>query len=187
MLQSAVLRKTKKGADEVETRQHRLPGRLRNALIMVDGERDVASYLEQAGELAPQIEQYLQDLLTAGFIEAVGGSSDDDAASAVPTTNTFEDSPETGASAPTLPPTGTSRNSIALSVDDARDRINNYLSETMGMRAVFLRGQLAASDNISALYEFIDTTAQAYATTAGPEAARQWRDGARTLIQGSDS
>lgn len=172
MLQSAVLRKTKKGADELETRQHRLPGRLRNALIMVDGERDVASYLEQAGELAPQIERYLQDLLTAGFIEVASGS----AASTAPD--------EAGASAAAALP---ARPSASLSIEDLRERINVYLSETMGMRAVFLRSQLAAIDDLVALRGFIDATAQAYATTAGSQAAQLWRDQARTLLEGNDN
>jgi hypothetical protein len=176
MLQSAVLRKTKKGAEEVETRQHRLPGRLRNVLIMIDGERDLASYLEQAGELAPQIEQYLQDLLTTGFIEIASGGAD--AVRAAP--------PSDGA-AEVAATVATARATAALSIDEARERINNYLGETMGMRAVFLRGQLAAIDNVGALLDFIDATAQAYATTAGPQAAQQWREQARTILEGNDN
>ena len=177
MLQSAVLRKTKKGAEEVETRQHRLPGRLRNALIMIDGERDVASYLEQAGELAPQTEQYLQDLLTTGFIEiAFGGSAD-----------AVRAAPPNDGGAEVAATVATARATAALSIDEARERINNYLGETMGMRAVFLRGQLAAIDNVGALLDFIDATAQAYATTAGPQAAQQWREQARTILEGNDN
>lgn len=177
MLQSAVLRKTKKGADEVETRQHRLPGRLRNALIMVDGERDVASYLEQAGELAPQIEQCLRDLLTTGFIEVASGGS---AAAALA-------APPNGGSSVAPSPAPTARAHAALSIDEARVRINSYLDETLGMRAVFLRGQLASVNDLGALLNFIDTTAQAYATTAGPQAAQLWRDQARTLLEGNDN
>jgi hypothetical protein len=181
MLQSAVLRKTKKGADEIETRQHRLPGRLRNALIMVDGDRTVASYLEQAGELAVQTEQYLRDLIVAGFIEEVKGTSDEAAAAESGREPVIA---QPAASALTgVSPTDQTPSSLAT-LDEARERINTYLGETMGMRAVFLRSQLAAVDSRSALLEFIDASAQAYATIAGPEAAQQWREQARKLLQG---
>lgn len=182
MLQSAVLRKTQKGADEIETRQHRLPGRLRNALIMVDGDRTVGSYLEQAGELALQTEQYLKDLVAAGFIEVVKGIPDDDAAAVE-----FGSPPETTKTAPRAAALVTPVAELPASLlplDEARERVNTYLGETMGMRAVFLRSQLAAIDSLSALLGFIDASAQAYATTAGPEAAQQWREQARKLLQG---
>jgi hypothetical protein len=64
-----IYRKTAKGLTEIETRAHRLPPRLRSALIVVDGKRDVA-------ELRPMIlaqpEETLQALAEQGFIEVVG-------------------------------------------------------------------------------------------------------------------
>jgi hypothetical protein len=64
-----IYRKTAKGLSEIETRAHRLTPRLRSALILVDGRRDV-------NDLKPlitqQAEETLQALAEQGFIEAVG-------------------------------------------------------------------------------------------------------------------
>ena len=64
-----IYRKTAKGLTEIETRAHRLPPRLRSALILVDGRRDV-------NDLKPlimqQAEETLSSLAEQGFIEAVG-------------------------------------------------------------------------------------------------------------------
>lgn len=64
----SLYRKTAKGSAEIETRAHRLPPRLRSALILVDGKRSDV----QLHPLIPQQpEQTLQALLEQGFIEAV--------------------------------------------------------------------------------------------------------------------
>jgi len=61
-------RKTAKGVAEIETRAHRLPPRMRSALIFVDGKRDDA-------ELATMIQQQANETLHAlagqGFIEVL--------------------------------------------------------------------------------------------------------------------
>lgn len=66
-----IYRKTAKGLTEIETRAHRLPPRMRSALILVDGRRDV-------NDLRPMILQQPEETLTAlaeqGFIEIVGES-----------------------------------------------------------------------------------------------------------------
>lgn len=61
-----IYRKTAKGVSEIETRAHRLPPRLRGALIVVDGKR---SDVELAAML-PQATEVLQALAEQGFIEA---------------------------------------------------------------------------------------------------------------------
>ena len=61
-----IYRKTAKGVAEIETRAHRLPPRMRSALILVDGKRSDA-------ELATMIQQQATETLHAlagqGFIE----------------------------------------------------------------------------------------------------------------------
>jgi hypothetical protein len=66
---TTVFRKTAKGNAEIEERAFGLPLRLRRALIVVNGNRDLAelSVLMRPGELLDTIEQ----LVIAGFIEAV--------------------------------------------------------------------------------------------------------------------
>jgi hypothetical protein len=61
-------RKSSKGVAEIETRAHRLPPRLRSALIVIDGRRsadDVLRLIPQQGDEA------LATLLEQGFIETV--------------------------------------------------------------------------------------------------------------------
>lgn len=90
-------RKTAKGLSEIETRAHRLPPRLRSALILVDGKRadeDLMKMIlqEPAATLAALTEQ--------GFIEMVPGS--EHAAPAAATQGSASDGARTGA-APAAP------------------------------------------------------------------------------------
>jgi hypothetical protein len=66
-----IFRKTAKGVAEIETREHRLPPRVRNALILVDGKRDVAAL---KGLMPQQIDESLATLLEQAFIEVTGAS-----------------------------------------------------------------------------------------------------------------
>jgi hypothetical protein len=61
-------RKTAQGAAEIETRQHQLPPRLRQLLILVDGKR---STRELARLLPDHCAQILATLARQGFIERV--------------------------------------------------------------------------------------------------------------------
>jgi hypothetical protein len=63
---STIYRKTAKGQAEIETRGHRLPPRLRGALILVDGHRSEAD-LAKLIPLDP--ETTLATLLAEGFID----------------------------------------------------------------------------------------------------------------------
>ena len=74
---STVYRKSAKGQSEIETRAHRLPPRLRGALILVDGKRSD----EDLSKLIPTEPQgTLAHLLGEGFIEAVGARAEPAAA-----------------------------------------------------------------------------------------------------------
>jgi hypothetical protein len=63
---ATIYRKTDKGQHEIATREHRLPPRLRTALIMVDGKRADA---ELRALIAQQADETLGALLEQGFIE----------------------------------------------------------------------------------------------------------------------
>jgi hypothetical protein len=66
---SIIFRKSAKGVAEIETRAHRLPPRLRSALIIIDGRRS-ASELKKL--ILAQADETLATLLEQGFIEAAG-------------------------------------------------------------------------------------------------------------------
>lgn len=64
-----IFRKTAKGVHEIETRAHRLPPRVRSALILVDGRRDVNAL---QALMPQQLDGTLELLHAQAFIEAVG-------------------------------------------------------------------------------------------------------------------
>ena len=66
-----IFRKTAKGVHEIETREYRLPPRVRNALILVDGKRDVAALQTL---IPQQVDATLELLFEQAFIEVVGES-----------------------------------------------------------------------------------------------------------------
>jgi hypothetical protein len=69
-----VLAKTPKGADEVKSRAHGVPQKLRTLLIMVDGIATVGDILGRFPGIA-EIEANLETLVSQGFIEAKGGGA----------------------------------------------------------------------------------------------------------------
>jgi hypothetical protein len=66
-----VLRKTNKGRDEIEHRRHRLPLRVRRALILVDGKASLAQLLHN-GSFLPGFYDDLMSLLEQGFVAIDG-------------------------------------------------------------------------------------------------------------------
>lgn len=66
---ATIYRKTAKGQTEIETRAHRLPPRLRSALILIDGKR---SDEEMHKLILQQPEDTLRTLSEQGFIEVIG-------------------------------------------------------------------------------------------------------------------
>lgn len=65
---SSVFSKTAKGLNEISTRAHRLPARVRALLIMVDGHR-TGSQLLALGASAAEGKRHLGALLDGGFIQ----------------------------------------------------------------------------------------------------------------------
>lgn len=65
---STVYRKTEKGQHEIDTRELRIPPRLRTALILVDGKRDDT---QLAGLIPGDAPQTLQALAEMGLIEVI--------------------------------------------------------------------------------------------------------------------
>ena len=63
----AVLSKTDKGVEEIETRKHKLEAKLRTLLIVVNGKSTAAELVQslaQLGDVTPLIER----LLAEGFV-----------------------------------------------------------------------------------------------------------------------
>jgi hypothetical protein len=71
MHNGSILAKTAKGQEELTTRAYRLSPRLRSALIMADGQTEVATILERCGEFASKLELQFEELVANGFLEDV--------------------------------------------------------------------------------------------------------------------
>jgi hypothetical protein len=184
---TSLLRKTRRGVEEIETRKMKLPGRLRNVLFMVDGERVVASYLEQAGGLAEQLETQLGELLTLGFIEEVVALADTPSTPApdAPEVSQRAKPASTPPTAPTPAPAAVAPPTpvpAPLTFEVMHARLSKYVTDSMGMRAMFLSSQLAALKSRADLENFIDETAKGMSTASGPESANKWRALARATL-----
>jgi hypothetical protein len=138
-----VYRKSAKGVSEIETRAHKLPPRLRSALILVDGKRSDA---ELKAMLAQQADETLATLAGEGFIEVVTVAAEAQVSkksAAAPVGAGASMYPSTGAGPATLPPVPST---LAMSIPpselatrkrDAVRAVNDLLGpmgETLSMK-----------------------------------------------------
>jgi DNA-binding FrmR family transcriptional regulator len=198
MQQLSVLVKTPKGLEEIEKRTHKLQGRLRAILFMVDGQRTLADLLEQAGSLAEQLELQLQELASQGFIEEVAAEADESLPPPVapqppPVVLSVRSSSVTTKAPASAPVKSSAPRAPAAadmprqprpveSIDVLKQKLSKMLTETMGMRAMFLGAQLESLKSQSELASFIEETARAVGTSNGSKVAAEWRARARSLI-----
>jgi hypothetical protein len=147
-----IYRKTAKGLTEIETRAHRLPPRLRSALILVDGRRDV-------NDLKPlitqQAEETLSSLAEQGFIEAVG----ENARSGSP--------PPAPAPAPSASATTAGGNDF----DSTRRAAVRQLNDQLGPAAENLSIKMEKARNLGELMPLLVQGAQSIAAMRGRSAA----------------
>jgi hypothetical protein len=206
MQPSSTLKKTAKGLEEVEKRTHKLAGRLRAVLFMVDGQRTVASLLDQAGGLATQLEGQLAELIAQGFVQElvvetpVPAATPPQATSAKPAAALPQTKPSLAQTAAATPvasaratatpvdakPLGELPISAALptldSVGGMKEKLGRMLAQSMGMKAMFMTAQLANCHSLSEITALIDDIARQVAVASGGKTAEKWRGDARTTI-----
>lgn len=190
---SSVLAKTAKGLEEIDKRTYKLNGRLRAVMFMIDGQRTVEDLLNQAGSLASQLEAQLDELLAQGFIEELRADVPDETQPLAPITPPTLNAAPTTAQPPPASPARTPPPSVQPAakpttvreqltpIPVVKARLGKMLSETMGMRAMFISAQLESLSTIKEIALFIDETAKSHATSAGAKAAEQWRAAAREI------
>lgn len=148
-----IYRKTAKGMTEIETRAHRLPPRLRSALILVDGRRDV-------NDLKPlitqQAEETLSSLAEQGFIEAVGE-----------TVRAPPPPPAAPAPAPAASTTAAGGNDF----DSTRRAAVRELNDQLGPAAENLSIKMEKARNLGELMPLLVQGAQSIAAMRGRSAA----------------
>ncbi|MDX2220077.1 MAG: hypothetical protein SF172_13735 [Burkholderiales bacterium] len=158
-------------------------------LIMVDGQRTGAQLLEQAGELADQLASQLNDLIVLGFIEELRAqpesapmaeqlirTSSGVTTGASPSAKQGDSDTSAGTPSASLPTWTT------VPLDVLKGRLGKMLTDSLGMRAMFLTAQLDSVRNHRDLEAMVDEMAQSLATSMGADAARKWRSDARAKI-----
>lgn len=190
---SAVLAKTAKGLEEIDKRTHKLAGRLRAVLIMVDGQHTLGDLLAQAGALADQLAGQLDELVAGGYIrdlappeEVVQAGSNAAAAAAPPAAPPAAVKSTVQTPKPAAPPVTAPKKTAlpwtSVPIPIHKMRLNKMLTDTLGMRAMFVAPQLEAVTGHAELESLIDDIARSIATTNGPDAGNRWRDHARSLV-----
>lgn len=71
MDKTAILAKTPKGEEEIQSRAHGLDRNLRYVLILVDGKSTVEQLINEKGVVIDGVEASLQQLIEQGFVEGV--------------------------------------------------------------------------------------------------------------------
>ncbi len=152
IMTTTIYRKTAKGQAEIETRAHRLPPRLRGALIVVDGQRsaqDLAKLIP--GDAAACLEQLLAD----GFIDVFA---------------VLADKPPAAAPEPAPAP---QRNSAAggQSLDGLKRDAVRYLNDRLGPAAETLAIKIERSSSMAELQPLLAQGAQLLRSFGGSAAA----------------
>jgi len=176
----SILVKTAKGLEEIDKRTHKLAGRLRALLFIIDGQRTLGELLEQAGNMAEQLESQLQELAAQGFIEALGGAAIAEAAVTSPAP-----SPASPASVQHAPANAVSTESVKrlLPIEELKDRLTTLVAESLGMRGMFMTAQVKGVKLHQELALVIDDIARSIALSSGVKVAEQWRQRARALVE----
>jgi hypothetical protein len=151
-----VHRKTAKGVSEIETRMHRLPPRLRTALLMVDGKRGDDELVALLGGTTAET---LVALAQQGFIEATESSSAPAA-------------PSSAGAAPTARPAAAPEPApfvVAPASDlvSARRDAVRALSELLGPAADTLSVKMEKAQNLEELHALVQRAAQMVANMRG--------------------
>ena len=151
-----IYRKTAKGLNEIETRAHRLPPRLRSALIVVDGRRAL-------DDLRPLIlqqpDETLASLAEQGFIEATG-----EAPAAPPPPVAAPAAPQPAPAASQAAPGGND-------FDSTRRAAVRALNDLIGPAAETMAIKMEKARNLGELLPLLTQAAQTVAAMRGRSAA----------------
>jgi hypothetical protein len=150
---TTIYRKTAKGQAEIETRAHRLPPRLRGALIMVDGQRSI----EDLTKLIPgDPASALQQLLADGFIDVFAVLAD-----------------RTEAPPPAAVPTPPSRKAAppTSGVDSLKRDAVRYLNDRLGPAAEGIAIKIERASSMAELQPLLAQAAQLLRNFGGSAAA----------------
>lgn len=165
-----VYAKTEKGVEEIRTRQHRLPQKLRSLLIMIDGAKPAAILIRQAASLG-DVPGFLAELAQQGFIAP--RFARDSGPGGIPTAR----SDGAPAKAP-LPP----GEEEMRRVEKAVTFMSNSLRHYRGPFASSLIDKLEKSERLEDVRRHLDEYASAIAKAGGGKVAADLTQKLRQLL-----
>lgn len=172
MKNDVILAKTPKGLEEIQTRVHKLPQRMRTVLILVDGKTSAGQFVERLTAIT-DLDAILEMLLKEGFVAVAS-------AGATATASVTADGPATVP----LDASGAPHPDVRKAIRD----LCRYLHDNLGPDADLITGRLekarTRSDFIAAVRQ-----AQSMLISAGPSAqqggsqrAQQFQARAQALL-----
>ena len=160
---SAVLAKTAKGVEELASRAHGLPQRLRSLLIMVDGNSTAGDLVAKFSGIAG-VETSLEALVEQGFVEIRGTRAAAPAAAPA------------GAAAPSAP-------AVTETRAQALAKLTRLLHDALGPDADPLTSRLEAARSLAEFLAAAERCADTLAALTNPARAQQFRDRAQAFVK----
>ena len=150
---ASIYAKTPLGQREIETRELRLPARLRSTLILVDGKRSDA----ELGRLVPNVGEVLQALLDAALIEVTQTTSS-----------------RTGAPAAAPAPTPAPAEAPKEDIGKLRREAVRALNDLLGPDAESLAVRMERANDSETLTPLLERAVTLIANARGGSAAAQF-------------
>jgi hypothetical protein len=162
MHSNTIVIKTAKGREEVETRQHGLPVRLRALLIPINGVKSVGD-ISRAHPSGTQCLEWMDQLLEQGFVEIAGSQ-----------TVSAHTAP-TPAIAPQPPPNTAPPANDAVKITLVKRYLADFVHNTLGFMGGDIVTRIQATDNLPELQSIARSCVEVVTAVAGAKKAQQFQ------------
>lgn len=161
---STIYRKTAKGQAEIETRAHRLPPRLRGALILVDGHRSEA---DLAKLIPVESATALATLLAEGFIDVFAVLAD---RPPIPTV----DVPLPGPASGPMPLSSAAAAPASASIESIKRDAVRFLNDKLGPTAESLAVRIERTKTMTELMPLLAQATQTLRSFGGAAVSEEF-------------
>lgn len=189
---ASIYDKTDKGREEIATRKHQLPNKLRPLLVLIDGKQAAANLLQKVSTLGLN-EDNLRELLSLELITVVGDHQPADTvsggtAASDATDAGAEDLPsEAGAEAENPANTSPADKPNFEKYQDAYRFLNDHIKANLGLRGFALSLKVERAASLDELRELRRPFLEAVMKAKGRDTARSIRDKLDPLLFESGS
>lgn len=164
-----VYQKTGKGLEEISSRAHSVPARMRSLLILIDGRSTAREIIEKARHIS-EAEAFLHALAHEGFITAANDASMSSASSGTPVLHAVHARHDTPA------------DSIRSKLDVLRHYVTEELVKLMGRGNVTIMTQLEQCDTLEQFLELMPHCHELLRHLIGPDSAKDFMRGVKAKL-----